>query len=159
LIARSFNHIGPGQSADFVVPSFAKQLARIKAGGEKPVMYVGDLTTERDFLDVRDVVEALIDLSQEPRAIGQVFNIGNPVEIRIVDLARLVIELCASNSKIEHVPFEQAYGEDFEEILRRVPDISKAQALINFTPRGGLHDILNDVIAEQRRSLRIPVVS
>lgn len=92
LIARSFNHIGPGQAADFVVPSFAKQLARIKAGGEKPVMYVGDLTTERDFLDVRDVVEAYIALAENGDP-GEIYNVCSGVPMRIQDILRLLIQI------------------------------------------------------------------
>ncbi len=92
LIARSFNHIGPGQSADFVVPSFAKQLARIKTGAEKPVMYVGDLTTERDFLDVRDVVEAYIALAENGDP-GEIYNVCSGVPMRIQDILRLLIQI------------------------------------------------------------------
>ncbi len=91
-IARSFNHIGPGQSADFVVPSFAKQLARIKVGAEKPVMYVGDLTTERDFLDVRDVVEAYIALAENGDP-GEIYNVCSGVPMRIQDILRLLIQI------------------------------------------------------------------
>jgi GDP-4-dehydro-6-deoxy-D-mannose reductase len=91
LIARSFNHIGPGQSEDFVVPSFAAQLARIKAGAEKPVMYVGDLTTERDFLDVRDVVEAYITLAENGDP-GEIYNVCSGLPMRIQDILRLLIQ-------------------------------------------------------------------
>jgi GDP-4-dehydro-6-deoxy-D-mannose reductase len=92
LIARSFNHIGPGQGADFVVPSFAKQLARIKAAAEKPLMYVGDLTTERDFLDVRDVVEAYIALAENGDP-GEIYNVCSGVPMRIQDILRLLIQI------------------------------------------------------------------
>ncbi len=92
LIARSFNHVGPGQSEDFVVPSFAAQLARIKAGAEKPVMYVGDLTTERDFLDVRDVVEAYIALAENGEP-GETYNVCSGVPMRIQDILRLLIQI------------------------------------------------------------------
>jgi GDP-4-dehydro-6-deoxy-D-mannose reductase len=92
VIARSFNHIGRGQSTDFVVPSFAAQLARIKAGAEKPVMYVGDLTTERDFLDVRDVVEAYIALAENGDP-GEVYNVCSGVPMRIQDILRLLIQI------------------------------------------------------------------
>ena len=92
MIARSFNHIGPGQSADFVVPSFAKQLARIKAGGERPIMYVGDLTTERDFLDVRDVVDAYIALAENGDP-GEIYNVCSGVPMRIQDILRLLIQI------------------------------------------------------------------
>ena len=92
VIARSFNHIGPGQSPDFVVPSFAQQLARIKAGREKPVMYVGDLTTERDFLDVRDVVDAYITLAENGEP-GEVYNVCSGVPMRIQDILRLLIQI------------------------------------------------------------------
>ena len=92
IMARSFNHIGPGQSHDFVVPAFAKQLARIKAGLEKPVIQVGNLTTERDFLDVRDVVEAYIAMAEDGEP-GEIYNVCSGVPMRIQDILRLLIQI------------------------------------------------------------------
>ncbi len=92
LSARSFNHIGPGQSQDFVVPSFAKQLSRIKAGLEKSTMKVGNLLTERDFLDVRDVVEAYIAMAENGEP-GETYNVCSGVPMRIQDILRLLIQI------------------------------------------------------------------
>ena len=103
MTARSFNHIGPGQNPDFVVPSFALQLARIKSGREKPLMYVGDLTTERDFLDVRDVVDAYIAMAENGQP-GEVYNVCSGVPMRIQDILRLLIQIAGVPIEVREDP-------------------------------------------------------
>ena len=154
VVVRFFNTVGPRQSGRYgmVLPRFVSQALT----GTALTVY-GDGTQTRSFGHVSDAVNALIRLAQEPRAIGNVFNIGNPSEIAIRDLAQRIITLTGSSSRLEYVPFEQAYGDGFEEIMRRVPDISKAKELIDFRPRASLDDVLNDVIAEQRAMLTASV--
>jgi GDP-4-dehydro-6-deoxy-D-mannose reductase len=118
LIARSFNHIGPGQSQDFVVPAFARQLARIKAGLDKPIIQVGNLTTERDFLDVRDVVEAYIAMAEDGDP-GEIYNVCSGVPMRIQDILRLLIQIAnvpvevrEDPSKFREADLRTLYGDN-----------------------------------------------
>jgi UDP-glucose 4-epimerase len=146
IVVRLFNTVGPRQSGRYgmVVPRFVDQAL----AGQALTVY-GDGTQTRCFCHVRDVVGALVRLADEPWAIGEVFNVGNPQETTINALAKRVIALTASSSPIVHVPFEQAYEKHFEEIMRRVPDIAKIRARIGFAPTADLAAILRDVIAER----------
>jgi UDP-glucose 4-epimerase len=125
VIVRLFNTIGPRQSGRYgmVVPRF---VAQALAG--QPLTVYGDGSQTRCFADVRDVVPGIVALAQCPAAEGQVFNLGSNREIAIADLARLVIAATASKSEIIYIPYEQAYEAGFEDMLRRVPDVSKAAA-------------------------------
>jgi len=119
----------------------------------EPITVHGDGTQTRSFTFVGDVVAGLIALSQEPKAIGQVFNIGNPEEISILDLAKRVKELTGSKSEIALIPYDKAYEAGFEDMPRRVPDISRISGLVGYKPTLGLNDILTRVIEEQRSLL------
>lgn len=145
-VVRLFNTVGPRQSGRYgmVVPTFVSQAL----AGETVTVY-GDGTQTRCFCHVRDVAGALLRLAREPSTAGQVFNLGNPQEVTINALARRVIELTGSPSTIGYVPHSTAYGEDFEEIARRVPDIARIRAAIGFEPAFGLDDVLREVIAER----------
>jgi UDP-glucose 4-epimerase len=145
-VVRLFNTVGPRQSGRYgmVVPTFVSQ-----ALSGEPLTVYGDGTQTRCFCHVRDVVGALIRLANEPSAAGHVFNLGNPVEVTINELARRVITMAGSSSEIRYVPHSTAYGEDFEEIARRVPDITRIRSAIGFAPEFGLDDILREVIAER----------
>ncbi len=152
MIARSFNHIGPGQSADFVVPSFAKQLARIKAGAEKPVMYVGDLTTERDFLDVRDVVEAYIALAENGDP-GEIYNVCSGVPMRIQDILRLLIQIADVPLEVREDPARMR-GSDLRTFYG---DNAKVCAL-GWAPKiplgRSLREIFEAALAEQLQTIQ-----
>jgi UDP-glucose 4-epimerase len=143
VIVRLFNTVGPRQTGQYgmVLPSFVRQALT----GE-PITVFGDGTQSRSFTYVGDVVDALVKLANEPRAVGEVFNIGSTEEIRIGELAERVRELTASRSSIRFVPYDEAYEAGFEDMPRRVPDIAKVKALIGFEPRVGLDDIVRKVV-------------
>ena len=128
-----------------VIPSFVRQ-----ALSGQPITVYGDGTQSRCFTHVRDVVWALRMLALEPRAMGQVFNIGSDREVTILELAALVREMTGTSSEIVHVPYEEAYGEGFEDMQRRVPDIGKLARFTGYQPRYDLRDILRDVIEHER---------
>jgi UDP-glucose 4-epimerase len=147
IIVRLFNTVGPRQTGQYgmVVPSFVRQ-----ALANEPITVFGDGTQSRSFTYVGDVVRAVVALINEPRAIGQVFNIGNGKEITIADLAARIKTMTGSRSEIVTIPYDQAYEAGFEDMPRRVPDISKIRALIGYEPTVELDDILTRVIASLR---------
>jgi nucleoside-diphosphate-sugar epimerase len=147
VIARLFNTVGPRQTGQYgmVLPTFVGQ-----ALGGQPITVFGDGRQSRSFTYVGDVVEALIGLAQEPKAVGEVFNIGNTAEVTIRELAERVKTLTSSDSVVQYVPYDQAYEAGFEDMPRRVPDISKIKALIGFQPRLELDDIIRSVIEYTR---------
>jgi UDP-glucose 4-epimerase len=135
--------VGPRQTGQYgmVIPNFVRQALAGQA-----ITVFGDGTQSRSFTYVGDVVDALIALAQEPRAIGEVFNIGNSGEVTMRELAEKVKAMTGSHSPIRLVPYDEAYEAGFEDMPRRVPDISKIRALIGYEPRLGLDDILRRVI-------------
>jgi UDP-glucose 4-epimerase len=143
VIVRLFNTVGPRQTGQYgmVLPRFVRQ-----ALSGEPITVYGDGTQSRSLTYVGDVVDALVALTTTPAAIGQVLNIGNPEEISIRALAERVRELTGSASAIVSIPYEEAYEAGFEDMPRRVPDISRINALIGFTPRVPLDDIIQRVI-------------
>ncbi len=143
VIVRFFNTVGPRQTGRYgmVVPTFVRQ-----AMAGRPITVFGDGTQSRSFTYVGDVVGALVKLMQEPRAIGQVFNIGNTEEVTMLELADRVKRMTASPSRIVKVPYDEAYEEGFEDMPRRVPDLSKIHELIGYEPQVGLDEILRRVI-------------
>jgi UDP-glucose 4-epimerase len=149
VIVRLFNTVGPRQTGQYgmVVPTFVRQ-----ALAGEPITVFGDGTQSRSFTFVGDVVEALIGLAAEPRAIGEVFNIGNTEEVTIQALAERVKTLTGSRSPIRYVPYDEAYEAGFEDMPRRVPDISKIQALIGYEPKLGLDAILERVVEHMART-------
>ena len=144
VIVRLFNTVGPKQTGQYgmVVPTFVKQALL-----GHPITVYGNGKQRRCFTHVKDAVTALIALAESPKAVGQVFNIGNLEEISIEALARLVKEMTASKSAIQKVPYDKAYEAGFEDMSRRVPDISKIRRAIGYRPQPGLRGIFNDVIA------------
>jgi UDP-glucose 4-epimerase len=158
IVVRLFNTVGPRQTGQYgmVVPTFVKQ-----ALAGRPITIHGDGTQSRCFADVSDVVAAVVALMDHPGAIGEVFNVGSNEEVTIRTLAERVKTLAASDSEIVYVPYERAYGEGFEDMPRRVPDISKAQQLIGYRPTRSLDEILRGVIEffsedRQRLASRMP---
>ena len=143
IIVRLFNTVGPRQTGQYgmVIPNFVRQ-----ALAGHPITVFGDGTQSRSFTYVGDVVRAMVALMDEPRAVGQVFNIGNGTEITIADLASKVKQLTESSSTIVRVPYDQAYEAGFEDMPRRVPDISKLRALVGYQPTVELDEILTRVI-------------
>jgi UDP-glucose 4-epimerase len=143
IIVRFFNTVGPRQTGRYgmVIPNFVRQ-----ALAGEPITVFGDGTQTRSFTHVGDVVGALIKLVGEPAAIGQVINIGSTQEVTINALAERVRDLAKSASVIKLVPYEEAYESGFEDMPRRVPDLTKIAALIGYRPRNTLDDILVQVI-------------
>jgi nucleoside-diphosphate-sugar epimerase len=142
-VVRLFNTVGPRQSTRYgmVLPNFVRW-----ALADEPIVVHGDGTQTRSFTWVGDVVWAMSALVKEPRAAGEVFNIGNGEEISIRDLANRVRERTNSRSSIALVPYERAFDSSFEDMPRRVPDISKIRRLLDYEPRVRLNGIIDSVI-------------
>ncbi|MDY0176295.1 MAG: NAD-dependent epimerase/dehydratase family protein [Lentisphaeria bacterium] len=149
VIVRLFNTVGPRQTGQYgmVLPNFVRQ-----ALNNQPIMVHGDGMQSRCFAHVQDVVEALLALMACPQARGQVVNVGNDDEISIFDLACRIKEQCGSSSEIQKIPYEQAYGEGFDDMRRRVPDLSKVHRLIGYKAKRDLQQIIADVIQEMSKT-------
>jgi nucleoside-diphosphate-sugar epimerase len=149
VVVRLFNTVGPRQTGRYgmVIPNFVRQ-----ALAGQSITVHGDGTQRRCFTDVSDVVRALTALLAHPEAAGQVFNIGSQQEISILDLARKVKAMTASPSEIVFVPYEKAYEEGFEDMPRRIPDLTKIRELIGYEPQVSLDRILERVIEHLRTS-------
>jgi len=143
IIVRLFNTVGPRQTGRYgmVIPTLVQQ-----ALADKPMTVYGDGKQTRSFTYVKDVVGALLLLAEHPRAVGDVFNIGNDREISIEELAVLIKNRTGSSSEIVYVPYEKAYQEGFEDMRRRIPDIAKIRNLIGFAPSLDIKGILDSVI-------------
>jgi len=143
IIVRFFNTVGPRQSGQYgmVIPNFVRQ-----ALAGEPITVFGDGTQQRAFTHVSDVVGALLKLVAEPKAIGQVINIGNMQEVTMQRLAERIRELSGSNSIIKLIPYDEAYESGFEDMPRRVPDLTRVKSLIEYEPKHDLDDILVQVI-------------
>ena len=143
-LVRLFNTVGPRQVGRYgmVVPRFVG--AALK---NEPITVYGDGSQIRCFCHVHDAVDALVKVIESEKAIGQVFNVGNNQQITIMELAKKVIEVTGSKSKIELVPYEKAYGPGFEDMQRRVPDISKIKKTLGWQPKIGLEQIIKDIAA------------
>jgi UDP-glucose 4-epimerase len=150
IVLRFFNTVGPRQTGRYgmVLPNFVRQALK----GE-PITVFGDGRQSRCFGHVKDAVESLLRLVATPAAVGQVFNIGANEEVTILELAERVRATTKSSSPITLVPYEDAYSEGFEDMFRRVPDVTKLERTISFRPRTTLDDIIRDVVEDQRRRL------
>ena len=135
-----------------VIPTFVRQ-----ALAGDPITVFGTGTQSRSFGYVGDVVRGIMALAAEPRAVGDVFNLGNSGEITIRELAELVKTMTASDSEIVTIPYEKAYESGFEDMPRRVPDLTKAKNLVGYEPRVQLPEILTKVI-EHHRAQRMEYV-
>ena len=149
IIVRLFNTVGPRQTGRYgmVIPNFVRQ-----ALAGEPLTVFGDGSQTRSFADVTDVVRAFVGLLGEPRAVGDILNIGNPEEISILELAKRVKAITGSSSDIVKVPYDEAYEAGFEDMPRRVPDVTKIRDLIGWSPELRLSDILARVVAHMRSS-------
>ena len=143
VIARLFNTVGPRQTGQYgmVIPNFVQ-----KALINKPIVVHGDGTQSRSFTHIADVVEALVGLMAESLAEGLVVNVGGTEEVTIKDLALLVKEMAGSESAIEYIPYDKAYGPGFEDMKRRCPDISRIKELVGFETKIDLRGIIQSVI-------------
>jgi len=147
VIGRCFNTVGPRQTGHYgmVVPRFVHQ-----ALSDEPITVYGDGRQTRCFTHVHDAVRAMIGLMDADHTVGEVYNLGSERETPILDLAERVQQLTESASKISFVPYADAYGENFEDMPRRVPSLEKIRAAIGWEPAIGLDDILVSVIDYER---------
>jgi UDP-glucose 4-epimerase len=148
VVVRCFNTCGPRQTGQYgmVLPRFVKQaLLGI------PITVYGDGKQSRCFSSVQDVVEGVVRLARKEEAVGRIFNIGSDHEITIEDLAARVKELAGSSSAIEHVPYEKAYEQGFEDMQRRVPDLTRIHETVGFEPKVGLDELILSVISHFKR--------
>ena len=149
-VVRLFNTVGPRQTGRYgmVVPNFVRQALL-----NEDITIFGDGTQRRCFMHVSDAVGALMDLMSSTRSVGEVYNIGSPEEVSIRQLAERVKAVTGSTSKIVLIPYSEAYEEGFEDMLRRVPDVTKLNALTGFAPQFTLDDILQDVVADTQQRI------
>jgi UDP-glucose 4-epimerase len=168
VLFRLFNTVGPRQTGRYgmVVPRFA-----VQALTGEPLTVHGDGSQARCFLGVQDAIRAIIGLAECPEAVGQVFNVGSTEEISIRDLAHKVLQVAEARygcgmaagrgegeaeSRIRFVPYAQAYGEDFEDMARRVPDITKIGRYLGWRAERSLETVLGDVLDYHAACLRTP---
>jgi nucleoside-diphosphate-sugar epimerase len=152
VIVRLFNTVGPRQTGQYgmVIPNFVRQALL-----QESLTVYGDGTQTRCFAHVRDVVPMLAKLVEHPETRGMVFNLGAQEEVSIKELAEKVIATTGSSSTIRYIPYEQAYPAGFEDMEHRVPNISRIQRVLGFSPKHNLDSILRDVIAEIREKLNL----
>ena len=152
IVVQLFNTVGPRQTGRYgvVVPNFVRQ-----ALAGNPITVFGTGTQSRSFGYVGDVAWGIAALANEPRAVGGVFNLGNNGEITIQELAELVKAMTASYSEIVRIPYERAYESGFEDMPRRIPDLSKAKNQVGYDPRVQLPEILTKIIEHQRAGRRV----
>ena len=143
-IIRFFNTVGPRQVGNYgmVLPRFVNA-----ALNNEPLQVYGSGDQIRCFCHVDDAVRALLLVMDSDKAIGEVFNVGNNQQISIMELAKKVIEITGSSSTIEKIAYEKAYPEGFEDMQRRVPDISKIKQFLDWSPEIGLDQIIKDIAA------------
>jgi UDP-glucose 4-epimerase len=151
IVVRLFNCVGPRQTGEYgmVVPTFVRQAL---VGSDLTVF--GDGEQRRSFCHVLDTIAALTSLLDHPQAVGGVFNVGAQEEVTINGLASMVMQMTGASSRIVRIPYDQAYEEGFEDMQRRVPDISRIRQLTGWAPTRPLERILEDLIAHERDALR-----
>jgi nucleoside-diphosphate-sugar epimerase len=146
VVGRLFNTVGPRQTGRYgmVVPTFVRQ-----ALAGQPITVFGSGEQQRCFCHVHDVVRLLAELAGRDDLYGEVFNVGSTQEISILELAELVKQKTESDSEITLIPYGEAYGEGFEDMPRRIPDLTKVKSAVGWEPNARLDDILADVIEHQ----------
>jgi UDP-glucose 4-epimerase len=156
VVVRLFNTVGPRQTGQYgmVVPNFVKCAIR-----NEPLIVHGDGMQSRCFGHVLDVVEGLTKAMETPECFGQVINLGNDEEVTIKSLAEKAIAMTGSRSEIRYIPYDEAYGEGFEDMRRRVPSLEKAGCIIGYQPTRKLDDIINDVADQFREELKTEVAN
>ena len=150
IICRLFNTVGPKQTGMYgmVIPRFIERALK-----GAPISVYGDGLQTRTFTYVKDVVWAFIKLMACEDAVGEVINLGGTEEVTIEALAKQIIKMTQSSSQIEYIPFDQAFGKDFEDMQRRVPGIEKARKLVGFNPNTSLNDIIERIIQHNQNRL------
>lgn len=148
IILRFFNTVGPKQTGRYgmVIPRFVNQALK-----NQPLTIYGNGTQTRTFTHVKEVVECIVKLIDNPKAIGQVVNVGGIEEISILELAKRIKRMTSSESEIQFIPYEKAYPKDFEDMQRRVPSTEKLKSIIGQSPKCLLDEILNDIISYTRK--------
>ena len=148
LVVRLFNTVGPRQSPAYgmVLPTLVRQALQ-----GQPLTVYGDGEQTRCFTHVNDVINAMVALAQTPEAYGQVFNIGQSAEISINNLAQRVLEMTGSQSPIQHIPYDAAYGASYEDMRRRVPDCSLLQSTLGFAPTDRLDEAILAIANHHRQ--------
>jgi len=148
-VVRLFNTVGPRQSGKYgmVLPRFVAAALR-----NEPLLVYGDGAQKRCFAHVADVVRGLAGAIETPGCMGEVMNLGNNQEISILHLARRVIEQTGSSSDIKLTPYDEVFGDGFEDMLRRTPCLKKAQRLTGYAPELGLNDMIRDIVEYQQSS-------
>jgi UDP-glucose 4-epimerase len=143
VVVRFFNTVGPRQTGAYgmVIPNFVQ-----KALLHEPITVYGDGEQTRCFTYVSDAINAVVQLMNTPKAEGEVFNVGGEEEISMNNLAAKIKSLAESSSKITHIPYEEAYGDGFEDMRRRTPDLTKIKNTIGYRPTHATDDILKQVI-------------
>ena len=156
VIVRLFNTVGPRQTGQYgmVIPRFVEQALQ-----DQPITVYGSGQQVRSFTWVGDVAGALIKLVETPAAEGEIFNLGHQEKVTILELAQLVKELTQSSSPVDLVPYNVAYGPGFEDMMYRLPDISKVERLIGYRPTKTLAEILQVVIHYRRAQLSVRVAA
>jgi nucleoside-diphosphate-sugar epimerase len=146
-----FNTVGRRQTGRYgvIIPTFVRQ-----ALNGEPIKVFGTASQSCCFIDVGEVVDALIKLAKKEEAIGQFINLGRTQTITITDLAKIVKEATGSNSVIINIPYDAAYQKEFEDIARRIPDISKERSLIGFNPENDLIDIIKNISMDIKNSVK-----
>ena len=153
VVVRCFNTCGPRQSGAYgmVIPNMIERALR-----DEPILVYGDGELSRCFSAVSDVVRGAILLSESPAAEGQIFNLGTDEEITIAALAERVRRVCGSSSRIEFVPYEQVYGDSFEDLRRRMPDLTKIRKAVGYRPEVTLDRLLEITVRDTCEQLKIP---
>ena len=153
VVVRCFNTCGPRQSAAYgmVIPNMIERALR-----DQPILVFGDGGQSRCFSAVSDVVRGAILLSESTETDGQVYNVGTEEEISIDELAERIRRLCGSNSTIEHVPYEHVYGDSFEDMRRRVPDLRKIRRAVGYRPEVTLDQLLELTVRDTCERLGLP---
>lgn len=152
VISRFFNTVGPRQLFDYgmVIPNFVS-----KAIAGEDVLIFGTGEQKRSFMHVKDAVRAVTELMLTGKGVGQEFNVGNPIEITMNDLAQKVIDRIGSSSKIVHKSYEEVYGPGYEDMNRRTADITKLKTTLDFEMEFDLDGILDDVVAYYKAKMPV----
>lgn len=149
IILRLFNIVGPRQTGRYgmVVPTFIRQALR-----NEPITVYGDGKQTRSFTYISDLLDVIVKMPSIKECYGEIFNIGGEEEISILDLAKLVKRVCKSDSKIVFVPYDEAYEKGFEDMMRRVPDVSKIKRVVGFRPSVNMEQVIENISGHFKRS-------
>jgi UDP-glucose 4-epimerase len=153
IVLRCFNTCGPRQTGSYgmVIPNMITRALR-----DEPILVFGDGQQSRCFSAVHDVVSGVLQLADTAEAYGHVFNVGSDEEVTVLELAQKIRDLCDSKSDIEFVPYEKVYGNSFEDMRRRVPDLTKIHRFVGYRPQTSLHALLEMTIRDLCEQMNVP---